>query len=397
MTIYHGAGGGGDATSDIELNALTTLTATATAAATAADASKTAAAASAASAASSYDSFDDRYLGSKTADPTSDNDGNALLTGALYFNSTENVMKVYTGAVWGAVSVPASGLLTAVNPSYTGTLTGGTGVVNLGSGQFYKDASGNVGIGTASPGSYGKFVSKQAADTGIASLGLVAQASSTDTNVSMGYNSTSDTCRLSASYISTGAFKPLSFWTSDTERARIDTSGNLLVGTPSKGSNTGLLHVAGLISGNAVAGRQGLAGTSNGNGINFWWSGSALQAWVDSTNIGDVTIVSDYRLKKKIETQNIPALERVLQLRPITYEFKDYSEVFKADGVAREGFIAHELQAIIPSAVEGEKDAPDQIQSLKLDALCSVLVKAIQEQQALITALTTRITALENK
>jgi hypothetical protein len=39
------------------------------------------------------------------------------------------------------------------NLSYTGTLTGGTGVVNLGSGQFYKDASGNVGIGTSSPGS----------------------------------------------------------------------------------------------------------------------------------------------------------------------------------------------------------------------------------------------------
>jgi len=41
--------------------------------------------------------------------------------------------------------------LNAANPSYTGTLTGGTGVVNLGSGQLYKDASGNVGIGTASP------------------------------------------------------------------------------------------------------------------------------------------------------------------------------------------------------------------------------------------------------
>lgn len=42
--------------------------------------------------------------------------------------------------------------LMVASPSYTGTLTGGTGVVNLGSGQFYKDGSGNVGIGTASPG-----------------------------------------------------------------------------------------------------------------------------------------------------------------------------------------------------------------------------------------------------
>jgi hypothetical protein len=46
----------------------------------------------------------------------------------------------------------ASPYLTAASPSYTGTLTGGTGVVNLGSGQFYKDSSGNVGVGTAAPG-----------------------------------------------------------------------------------------------------------------------------------------------------------------------------------------------------------------------------------------------------
>ena len=49
-----------------------------------------------------YDSFDDRYLGSKASDPTNDNDGNTLLDGALYFNSTSNVMKVYDlgGTTW---------------------------------------------------------------------------------------------------------------------------------------------------------------------------------------------------------------------------------------------------------------------------------------------------------
>jgi len=62
--------------------------------------SATAAANSAANAAASLDSFDDRYLGSKTSDPTLDNDGNALLTGALYFNSTVPVLKVYTGSAW---------------------------------------------------------------------------------------------------------------------------------------------------------------------------------------------------------------------------------------------------------------------------------------------------------
>ena len=76
----------------------------------------------------------------------------------------------------------------------------------------------------------------------------------------------------------------------------------------------------------------------------------------------------------------------------MSYERTDYKNLYKADGVAREGFIAHELQEIIPSAVEGEKDAENQIQSLSLDALCSVMVKAIQEQQALITDLQARLT-----
>ena len=69
-----------------------------------AQSSATAAAASAASAATAYDNFDDRYLGSKTSDPTLDNDGNALITGALYFNSTEGEMRIYDGSVWIAAS-----------------------------------------------------------------------------------------------------------------------------------------------------------------------------------------------------------------------------------------------------------------------------------------------------
>ena len=62
--------------------------------------SATSAAESAAAAAASYDAFDDRYLGSKASDPTLDNDGDALITGALYWNSTDNVLKVYGGASW---------------------------------------------------------------------------------------------------------------------------------------------------------------------------------------------------------------------------------------------------------------------------------------------------------
>lgn len=55
-----------------------------------------------------YDQFDDRYLGSKASDPTLDNDGNALLTGALYFNSTAGNMRVYNGAAWVIAYLPSS-------------------------------------------------------------------------------------------------------------------------------------------------------------------------------------------------------------------------------------------------------------------------------------------------
>ena len=71
--------------------------------------SASAAAGSASSAATSFDSFTDRYLGAKSSDPSTDNDGNALLTGALMFNSTANEMKVWNGSAWQLVDT-ASGI-----------------------------------------------------------------------------------------------------------------------------------------------------------------------------------------------------------------------------------------------------------------------------------------------
>jgi hypothetical protein len=70
--------------------------------------SATAAAASATAAAASYDSFDDRYLGPKSSAPSVDNDGNALVTGALYWNSVSNTMFAWTGSAWGSISSTAA-------------------------------------------------------------------------------------------------------------------------------------------------------------------------------------------------------------------------------------------------------------------------------------------------
>jgi hypothetical protein len=76
------------------------------AAATAADAADTAA--DVVTVAGIYDDFDDRYLGAKASDPTLDNDGDALLTGALYWNTTIPGLRIYTGSVWISVLDEAS-------------------------------------------------------------------------------------------------------------------------------------------------------------------------------------------------------------------------------------------------------------------------------------------------
>jgi len=74
--------------------------------------SETNASTSANEAAASADAFDDVYLGSKSSDPTTDNDGDALAAGMLYYNTTSNIMRIYSGSVWENVAVSTSGFAT---------------------------------------------------------------------------------------------------------------------------------------------------------------------------------------------------------------------------------------------------------------------------------------------
>jgi len=93
----------------VDLHAATKLYVDAVAgSATAAAASAAAASSSATDAATTYDNFDDRYLGAKSSAPTLDNDGNALLTGALYWNTVDNAMYAWTGSEWGSISSTAA-------------------------------------------------------------------------------------------------------------------------------------------------------------------------------------------------------------------------------------------------------------------------------------------------
>jgi hypothetical protein len=95
------------ATSETNAN---TAASNAASSATSASTSATTATTQANLAIAAYDSFDDRYLGAKATIPTLDNDGNPLLTGAMFFDTTANKMKVYDGVVWQLAGSSVAGI-----------------------------------------------------------------------------------------------------------------------------------------------------------------------------------------------------------------------------------------------------------------------------------------------
>ena len=129
-------------------SALTSQTAAATSAtsastsASSAATSASSAATSASAAATSYDDFDDRYLGSKASAPTLDNDGNALLTGAIYWNSTLSIMYAWSGSAWvqitttSSYSAPTLGSTTIASGTTYTTISGLTDIVLNGPGSI---------------------------------------------------------------------------------------------------------------------------------------------------------------------------------------------------------------------------------------------------------------------
>ena len=176
------------------------------------------------------------------------------------------------------------------------------------------------------------------------------------------------------------------------ERMRIDSSGNLLVGTTSAyGSRFQVTR-----SGGTPAAIHNSGGTSGSfNQILFLNNaGTADIGYIARTNDTSVsyTTTSDYRLKEAVQPMT-GALARVAALKPVTYKWK-------ADGSDGQGFIAHELQAVVPDCVSGEKDAVDAdgkpvYQGIDTSFLVATLTAAIQEQQALIAALQADVAALK--
>ena len=184
-----------------ETNAASSATAANTSATNAAT-SETNAASSATAAAASYDNFDDRYLGAKSSAPSTDNDGDALVTGALYWNSTSNGMYAWTGSAWAlTTNYNDAAVDTHLN---TGTAASGEFLSWNGSDYDWAAvASGadlyaaNESSPTAQPSATGTNAiaigdSTTSSGTSSVAIGFGADASNTH-NVAIGYNSEAST------------------------------------------------------------------------------------------------------------------------------------------------------------------------------------------------------------
>lgn len=171
----------------------------------------------------------------------------------------------------------------------------------------------------------------------------------------------------------------------------VTTAGNVGIGTASPNNK---LEVNGVIDVRGFRGHAGVNDAVGTNVINWKWTGTQLQGWVDATNVG---ILSDRRLKSNIKEQKEPAISRLMALKPVSFNYKKIERtVFTGSEVLQEGFIADELQQVIPSAVNGEKDAVTadgaiQPQTINLMPLISVLTKAMQEQQKQIEKLQAQV------
>ena len=333
-------------------------------------------------------------------------DGQTPLTGNLNVNNNNlnNVNQINT-----------------VNIVSTGTVTGGTGVVNYGSGQFYKDASGNVGLGTTTPGykldvngsaSFGSLITTgTGVSTGAANIELggnrtgngvafidfhATSGSDFETRIIRDAGTNGD---LTIANNGTGEYKlisvntgPIGFYTNSARKMGVDAQGQFTVG------NTGNAIVSSADSyiqsvNNSQVG-QYIAGQSSG----LWWSfgrdnvatGYFVFAWL-GTNVsyinnstGVYTAVSDKRLKKNITPLQY-GLKEVLALNPVMYNMKTEADTKKK----HIGLIAQEVKVVMDELVE-DIDETKQNYGLSATELVPVLIKAIQELNA-------RIVVLENK
>jgi hypothetical protein len=180
------------------------------------------------------------------------------------------------------------------------------------------------------------------------------------------------------------------------ERMRIDSNGTVCINTTAPPSSDNRLTITYSSATQSAASIKNTSTTFNGNMWSFINSSNASCGAITQTGTTTTafTTSSDYRLKENIAPMT-GALDMVAQLKPVTYTWKE-------DGSSGQGFIAHELQEIVPDCVIGEKDAVNEDGSIKVQGvdtsfLVATLTAAIQEQQTIINDLKARVEALEAK
>jgi len=245
------------------------------------------------------------------------------------------------------------------------------------------DSSGNLGIGTSSPAYKLDVRSSLAVLDGSANIGFYANGTSY-TQIWQTFQSPNDLL------IKTTAAKYIAFLPNSTEAMRIDTSGQLIL------KRTAAVNAASFVC----------SATQNTRAVSFVNNNNNNEVgYIFLNNDGTTTqyaTSSDYRLKENIAPMT-GALSVVEQLKPVTYKWK----INGADG---QGFIAHELQAVVPDCVTGEKDDVEtytdedgieqtrpKYQGVDTSFLVATLTAAIQELKAIVDAQAIRIETLEAK